>query len=130
MAPDWSGTGRTPVRPEQVLKDVQAAQRKVLRVTGVATSPDGMVRAVVGPRGHLIELHIDPRIYRRPDAAALSTLIVQTVRTAIQDAIEQGRDIITKAVPRTFRPPPIGGLDFSELASLHDADLPPGSNTG
>lgn len=57
-----------------------------------ATSPDGLVTATVDARGSLIELELDPRIYRRPNSVELGELIVETTRQAAATVTEQMLD--------------------------------------
>jgi DNA-binding protein YbaB len=53
-------------------------------------SQDGHITATVGPRGQLIKLELDPRIYRRPDSAKLAAAITDTIQKA---AVEVGKRI-------------------------------------
>lgn len=64
-------------------------QQRLRQITATATSSDGYVTAVVGPRGHLIRLTLDPRIYRRPDSKQLATTIAKTIQQAAEDATAQ-----------------------------------------
>ena len=107
------------------LRDVDRVQREVLSVTGTAWSDDGLIKAVVGPRGHLLELEIDPRVYRVPNSKALSTTILKTVRAATDDAMEQSQQILAANVPADLRDrPPTGGrLDPWQIGRMHDAEL-------
>src|SRR3954462_3260008 len=57
----WDGLGNA-------VGGLPTTRQRLLRLTGEAWSDDRTVRAVVGPRGQLVELQIDPRVYRRPDA--------------------------------------------------------------
>lgn len=64
-------------------------QQRLRQITATTTSPDGLVKAVVGPRGDLIRLEIDPRIYRKPDSKQLATTITETIHQAAADAAAQ-----------------------------------------
>lgn len=64
-------------------------RRRILEVRGEAKSADGLVTAVVGNRGHLERLDIDPRVYRRPDSRQLAETITDTIRRAAADADRQ-----------------------------------------
>lgn len=64
-------------------------QARLRAVNASVTSDDGMVTATVGPRGQLVSLEIDPRIYRRPDSRLLAQTITQTVQAAAARAQEQ-----------------------------------------
>src|SRR4051812_21342052 len=46
-------------------------QRKLKAVEATVTSEDGLVTATVGPRGQVVKVEFDPRIYRRPDSREL-----------------------------------------------------------
>ena len=50
------------------------------------TSDDGLITAVAGGRGQLLELELDPRIYREQDSGVLAAGIVDTVRRAVERA--------------------------------------------
>ena len=79
---------------DRTLERIPETQRQLMELTGVAWSGDGMVKAVVGPRGQLLDLEIDPRVFRRPDAGALKMSIMGAVTAAIQKVNEQSREII------------------------------------
>jgi DNA-binding protein YbaB len=64
-------------------------QQKLRQITATAKSDDGYVKATVGPRGQLIRLELDPRIYRRPDSKQLAATITQTINRATADAMAQ-----------------------------------------
>ncbi|GIG55886.1 hypothetical protein Lfu02_02580 [Longispora fulva] len=71
-----------PVDYERLARDVRSIRERVAAVRAGAESPDGLISAVVGGSGELLELRLDPRIYRTADAAGLSADIVGTVRLA------------------------------------------------
>ncbi|GAA4599529.1 DNA-binding protein YbaB [Actinoplanes octamycinicus] len=96
-------------------------QKRMLEVTGTAWSPDRMIKAVVGPRGHLLELDIDPRVLRQPNSKALSASIVQTVRAAIEDAGRQSTELMNDSLPGDLRR--MGGTDMRTFVGSHDADV-------
>jgi DNA-binding protein YbaB len=120
--PDWSALGGM-LDLTKAMRDAEQTQRKMFDVTGTAWSDDRLVKAVVGPRGQLVELDIDPRVYRTPNSRALATSILATVRSATDDAMAQTRQIIDAAMPADLRPGAVGALDLPRLLSLHDADL-------
>jgi DNA-binding protein YbaB len=55
-------------------------------IRGIADSPDGLIRATTDAHGRLLELELDPRIYRSADSQALTTAITDTVRAAAEAA--------------------------------------------
>jgi DNA-binding protein YbaB len=83
----------------KALKEVPDTQRRLMSLTGVAWSGDGMVKAEVGPRGQLIDLEIDQRVFRRPDAHALKSSIMEAVAAAVGKVSEQTQEIILGQVP-------------------------------
>jgi DNA-binding protein YbaB len=95
-------------------------QTRMQEVTGTAWSADRMVKAVVGPRGQLTHLEIDPRVYRNPNSVALAETIVATVRAAAEQAMRRSQELIDATVPSDLR---IGRTDLRELGRTHDADL-------
>jgi DNA-binding protein YbaB len=103
---------------------IRDAQRRIVEVTATAWSDDRMVKAVVGPRGQLVELELDPRIYRRPNSTALAATIVATTRKAADEAARKTQEIVDGLVPADLRPAEhAGGLDLRRLTRTHDADL-------
>jgi hypothetical protein len=79
---------------------------------------------VVGPRGQLIELEIDPRIYRTPNSKALSATILSTAKAAIEDANKKTREIMDKVMPKDKGLGLFGKTDVDVMLEHHDADLP------
>ncbi|MEV7969722.1 YbaB/EbfC family nucleoid-associated protein [Sphaerisporangium sp. NPDC088356] len=63
------------------------------------TSRDGLISATVGPRGDLIRLDIDPRIYRRPDSRELADSITETVQRAAGKAREKIVELFEPLIP-------------------------------
>jgi DNA-binding protein YbaB len=110
----------------QTLSNVADTQRKMLAVTGTAWSEDRMIKAVVGPRGQLVDLEIDPRVYRKPNSKALASTILSTVRAAVEQAVTKTQEIVDQSMPQVgdmLRPGPNPGLDMRRLIRSHDADL-------
>lgn len=75
-----------------------AARAKAVQVT--ETSRDGLVTVTVGARGELVQLDIDPRVFRRPDARELADTITETVHAAAAAAQERVLDVFESLVPR------------------------------
>ncbi|MEV0232512.1 YbaB/EbfC family nucleoid-associated protein [Nonomuraea sp. NPDC050786] len=74
------------------------AQARAVQVT--EKSRDGLVSVTVGPRGELVRLDLDPRIYRRPDARQLADTIVETAERAAAKARERIEEILEPVIPR------------------------------
>ncbi len=121
--PSWSSVGEMMAELRQAIGTISESQRKMMQVTGTAWSPDRSIKAVVGPRGQLLALDIDPRVFRKPNSKALADQIITTVRLAVEDATEQVRTILEANVPTDFRIQPSDGLDIGRLMHTHDADL-------
>lgn len=69
--------------------DLLTVQRKLAQIVASAESPDGLIDASVDGRGGLLELRLDPRIYRDTDSAALAKTIAATIRAATAQAQDQ-----------------------------------------
>lgn len=98
-------------------------RRKLRAVTGTATSDDGLVTATVGPRGQLLKLDLDPRIYRRPDSRRLATAITETVQRATTQALEAVAALCRPFVPDAQFQAHLD-YDFEDLFQQLDSDLP------
>lgn len=121
--PDWSVVRSMIDDLNRARDNLADSQRRLFRIRGEAWSDDRLVKVVVGPRGQLVDLEIDPRIYRNPNSKALAATIVATARTAVEDVLRQTREVRDDLVPKDLR-----GLTESrpgnpDLFSLHDADL-------
>ncbi|WP_326558405.1 YbaB/EbfC family nucleoid-associated protein [Micromonospora sp. NBC_01796] len=120
--PQWSAIRGVIDGLQRTLEDATQTRQQVMEITGTAWSDDRMIKAVVGPRGQLIELEIDPRIYRTPNSKALSASILSTVRAAVEEANRKTREVMDRVMPKTdgFLPK----TDFDVMLDNHDADLP------
>lgn len=84
---------------EQLAEDVRTLQRRIAETRETADSADGLVTATVGGNGELVELWLDPRIYRAPDSAALAATITDTIHQAVRQAEEQVFAAAAKFLP-------------------------------
>ena len=119
--PDWGVLRNMVSDLRKATAELPNVQERMLRVTGTAWSSDGMIKAVVGPRGHLLELDIDPRVLRQPNAQALSASIVQTVRAAVEDAGKQSSELLNGSLPADLRQ--LSNTDMRTYVGSHDADV-------
>jgi DNA-binding protein YbaB len=94
---------------KKMAEAIRAMRDRMAKVRGIAESDDGLISATVGASHELIELHLDPRIYRAPDSAALAKAIVETVHRAMALAQEESFAIVQHFLP--------------EDATLESADL-------
>jgi DNA-binding protein YbaB len=121
--PNWSVLDDMVGDLRKAMREAEQTQRRMLSVTGTAWSEDRLIKATVGPRGHLIELDIDPRIYRKPNSVALAASIVDTVRVATEEVIAKTQKILADTIPSDMRAGSIGKLDVNGLLSTTDAEL-------
>jgi DNA-binding protein YbaB len=119
--PDWGALRDMVADLRQATADLPNLHQRMLAVTGTAWSPDGMIKAVVGPRGHLLELDINPRLLRQPNSKALSASIVRTVRAAVEDAGRQSSELLNQSLPPDLRQ--LGQMDVRTFVGSHDADV-------
>ncbi|OXM72875.1 hypothetical protein CF166_12745 [Amycolatopsis sp. KNN50.9b] len=87
---------------EQIKKateELPKASQRMMQLTGVGWSPDRLVKVVVGPRGQLADIDIDPRVFRKPDAAALQAAILAASRDAVTDINQQREEIMAGQFP-------------------------------
>lgn len=122
--PQWSALRGVIDDMQHALENAAQTRQKILEITGTAWSDDRMVKAVVGPRGQLVELEIDPRVYRTPNSKALAATILSTVRAAVEDVNKQTREIMDKVMPKDRGLGLVGKTDFDVMMEHHDADLP------
>jgi DNA-binding protein YbaB len=121
--PDWGVLRGMLSDLRKATADLPNLQKRMMSVTGTAWSQDGMIKAVVGPRGHLLELDIDPRVLRQPNSKALSASIVATVRAAVEDAGRQSAEMMDASVPADVRNGQSSAMDMSRYVRSHDADV-------
>ncbi|MFB9908537.1 YbaB/EbfC family nucleoid-associated protein [Allokutzneria oryzae] len=84
---------------EKTTASIPQTQQRMMEITGTAWSEDRMVKVVVGPRGQLVDLEIDPRVFRRPDSAELQAKILKASGEAVRDATQQAQDIMNEQFP-------------------------------
>ena len=121
--PDWNALYSMFDDLGKVVSGMEERQRKIFRITGVAWSDDRLIKAVVGPRGQLIELEIDPRIYRTPNSKALAATIVATVGRAVDDAMRQTTEVLDEGMPKDLQMGRIGSIDVRRMINSRDRDL-------
>ncbi|MEU4237935.1 YbaB/EbfC family nucleoid-associated protein [Actinoplanes sp. NPDC026619] len=84
---------------ERLRSGLDEMQERLSRMAVTAESPDGLVRATVGPRGQLIDLKLDPDIYRRRDADELGRIILRTVEQAVAKTTTQVQEMVGEYLP-------------------------------
>jgi DNA-binding protein YbaB len=87
----------------RLAEQVRAMRDSVDDIRGTGCSDDGLVTAVVGGRGELLELELDPRIYRDRDAAGLAAKILAAVHEAAAEAGQEAVTFAEKLLPANRR---------------------------
>ncbi|MFY1653078.1 YbaB/EbfC family nucleoid-associated protein [Solwaraspora sp. WMMB762] len=100
-------------------------QQQLRAVSATVTSDDGLVTVTVGPRGQVTKVELDPRIYRRPNAAQLSTTVTETIRAATAQAMAEVEQICRPMVPDAQFQAHID-FDLEGIFRQLDTDLPGG----
>jgi len=97
-------------------------QQRLAALQVSAESEDGLIRATVGPRGQLIDLRLDRRIYRDMDAAELGRKIVATTEKAAAQVAEQVQQMMAGYLPADSGPMQfIKDNNFGSLLRRQDA---------
>lgn len=120
--PDWSALRSMMDDLQRARRSLGDTQRRMLEIQGEARSDDRLIRAVVGPRGQLIDLELDPRVFRNADSKALAAKIVATVQAAVEDSMGKGRELRDELLPKDMRELAERGTD-TDLLAVQDADL-------
>ncbi|WP_405140143.1 YbaB/EbfC family nucleoid-associated protein [Sphaerisporangium sp. NBC_01403] len=80
-------------------EEAPAMHERARAIQVTETSRDGLISATVGPRGDLIRLDIDPRVYRRPDSRELADSITETVQRAAEKARDKVVELFEPLIP-------------------------------
>ena len=83
---------------ERMARDVRSLRARLGEIRAGAESDDGLITAVAGGSGQLLELRLDPRIYRAPDSAGLARAITDTIHEAVRRAQREGQAIAAELV--------------------------------
>lgn len=124
--PDWSALRSMMNDLEKARSNMADAQRKMLSVRGEARSSDRLIRVVVGPRGQLVDLELDPRVFRNPDSKGLAAAILATVRDAVEDSQSKVRDLRDELIPKDLLAAASNAEHTQagpDLYSVHDGEL-------
>jgi DNA-binding protein YbaB len=101
---------------QQIERDVSQMRRTVAGTTGTAESADGLIEATVGMRGELVDLVLDPRIFRTPDADALA----EQIRTAVNEAGQTAQETVRRELVQFL--PKDAGKAFTSFLGQPDPD--------
>ncbi|WP_410664167.1 YbaB/EbfC family nucleoid-associated protein [Amycolatopsis sp. lyj-84] len=89
------------LRTEQGLRE---QQRRMAEIRATTESDDELISVTVGGYGELVELRLDPRVFRTPDSTGLAQAITKTVHRAAELAHEEGFAIIADLFPAGVTP--------------------------
>ena len=101
----------------KLLGNAAEMQRKLEELTTSTRSEDGFVVTTVDARGRLVQLDLDPRIYRSPNAGALGALIVATYQRAVERVDGEVRKILEHYLPADLDVDQFTNIDFEKYAS-------------
>lgn len=105
-------------------------RRDLDKVSATATRPDGLVTVVVGPRGQVQDIRLDPRVYRKLDSGELSGAIMQLIGQATADVSAQMQKIMTPFMPEGLSYETALGKDGDFTAFLPQPPTAPGDEPG
>ena len=105
---------------QRLMAEGPAVAARAREVVVTRKSRDGLVSVTVGPRGDLVHLDIDPRVFRRPDSRGLADAIVETVQAAAAEAQEQVVETLSTVIPRDAVEAQLSGDLEGYLGSLTD----------
>lgn len=94
---------------DQVRRDFGALRRTLESARGEARSADGYVRVIVGSRGDLRDLQLDPRAYRRFSPTELAAEILELSGKAVSDVQRQLERVMAPFLPK--------GVSYAEATS-------------
>ncbi|RAY11319.1 hypothetical protein DPM19_30300 [Actinomadura craniellae] len=63
----------------------------------VATSSDGLIKVSAVASGQVVDININPRVYRNPDSVGLASTILQTLNQAIAGATAMQLESLERA---------------------------------
>ncbi|MEV0133273.1 YbaB/EbfC family nucleoid-associated protein [Dactylosporangium sp. NPDC050688] len=104
---------------KKMAEDIRAVRQRMLEIRATAESDDGLISVTVDATHDIVELRLDPRIYRAPDSAALAKAIIATVRRAVRVAEDEAFAIVRVLLPEEATP---GSADLRFDPLLHELD--------
>jgi DNA-binding protein YbaB len=110
----------------RLAEQMKAMRDNVDEIRGTGYSDDDLVTAVVGGRGNLVELELDPRIYRDRNATELAAKIVAAVHEAAEDAEREAAKFAEKLLPPNQRGDDVDPMFDPALRLLGEASTTEG----
>lgn len=111
---------------EDLQSNMETMQNELLITRAVGSSENGLVQATVGPRGQLVDLVIDPMVYRRPDAQELADMVLEATGDAVALVSDLVSEILARHIPPEVRTPTLDQFDFAGFGRRFDTELPGG----
>jgi DNA-binding protein YbaB len=105
-------------------------RRDLDKVSATASRPDGLVTVVVGARGQVQDIRLEPRVYRKLDSAELSRSIMKLIGEATADVSAQMQKIMTPFMPEGLSYETALGKDGDFTAFLPQPPAAPGEESG
>lgn len=78
---------------------VTELQQQLQAIRVVVHSGDRLVTATVGPRGQLLSLDLDPRIYRDPNSRKLASTIAETIHEGARQVADRTLELCRPLLP-------------------------------
>ncbi|MDA3647208.1 YbaB/EbfC family nucleoid-associated protein [Saccharopolyspora indica] len=104
---------------ERMAEQVRAVQREIAGISETSESDDGLIAATVDARGELVDLRLDPRIFRQPDSSALAAEVLHVYRDAREAAQCRAFEASAALLPRGATR---AGTDLDFDPALHELD--------
>lgn len=89
----------TMMRAAEHAELVRNTQAAVEEIRATAESEDGMVRVTASGPGQVLDIELDPRIYRTPDSTGLAQSIMSTIQDAVGKAEQDAVKACAKLLP-------------------------------
>ncbi|GAA2703357.1 YbaB/EbfC family nucleoid-associated protein [Micromonospora olivasterospora] len=83
----------------QLRSGLDELQTRLAQLRVTERSDDGQVTAVVGARGELISVDVEPSVFQERDAKALSRKITSTVHRATAAAVAATQELVAGYLP-------------------------------
>lgn len=100
---------------QHMLGSVEQAQAELRDMRVTVSSPDRLVTVEVGASGKVVDLTLDPRIYRTSDSAALAATIKALIEQAQDQAEQKEAAIRRKVLPEAEQTGSAVGFDLHEV---------------
>jgi DNA-binding protein YbaB len=105
------------------IERLQGMRHDLGEVSATAKRPDGLITVVVGSQGHVEDIQLDPRVYRKLDSGELSRAIMELIGQATSDAAEQTKKIMAPFVPEGLSLDAAPGEDADFTAFLPQSPM-------